>query len=104
MDKLINIVGILRSYVNRCAKCDTGSPCESQITFDDFIDQVDSFAHDAEMPANTDELLLTLTQFEQFLSRLKRMPKSAQAGFVDEHFHFTGNKARITDILRIFER
>ena len=24
MDKLINIVGILRSYVNRCAKCDTG--------------------------------------------------------------------------------
>lgn len=24
MDKLINIVGILCSYVNRCAKCDTG--------------------------------------------------------------------------------
>ncbi len=120
MDKLINIVGILRSYVNRCAKCDTGrkkncpwiaafatsaataiqegathedrafaahenagSPCESQITFDDFIDQVDSFAHDAEMPANTDELILTLTQFEQFLSRLKRMPKSAQAAFTE---------------------
>ena len=96
MDKLINIVGILRSYVNRCAKCDTGrkkncpwiaafatsaataiqegathedralaahenagSPCESQITFDDFIDQVDSFAHDAEMPAKIlDRLLL----------------------------------------------
>ena len=120
MDKLINIVGILRSYVNRCAKCDTGrkqncpwiaafvvpaapavqenatheeralaaheaagSPCENQLTFDDFIDQVDSFAHGAEMPANIDELLLTLTQFEQFLSRLERMPKAARAAFTD---------------------
>ena len=30
--------------------------------------------------------------------------RAQEAGFVDEHFHFTGNKGRIKAILRIFER
>ena len=120
MDNLGNIIGIIRAYVNRCVKCDSGrkgtcpwiaafdtpavqpvpddktredraiaahetagSPCADQITFDDFIDQIDAYATRAEMPQTTDELIETLTLFEQFLSRLSRMPKAAQAAFAD---------------------
>lgn len=123
MDKLINIVGILRSYVNRCAKCDTGrkkncpwiaafatpaataiqetatheekaiaaheaagSPCENQLTLDDFIDQVDAFAQEAEMPQTTADIIDTLTHFEHFLSRLERMPKAQKQAFTDSTF------------------
>lgn len=114
----------MRSYMNRCVKCEggragtcpwtsrfpapeadcvsspepskethedraltlhekAGAPCKDQITLDDFIDQVDEFIHGAILPASTDELLETLTYFEHFLSRLRRLTRNFKPVFND---------------------
>lgn len=60
-----------------------GCPCEQQLTFDDFIDRIDSFASKAKMPENGAELFATLRTLEEFPSRLGRMTKGARLAFAD---------------------
>ncbi len=60
-----------------------GSPCANQITLDDFIDQIDSFTREAILPATEEELLDTLSSFEEFLSRLRRLTKTFRPVFTD---------------------
>ena len=88
MEPLQGILGIVKDYLDRCVKCDTGrqgacpwlqrfqtldpaatedepltpedraiaaqetagSPCSHQITFDELIDQIDTYAATAQMP------------------------------------------------------
>lgn len=120
MEPLLGILGIVKTYLDRCVKCDTGrkgscpwlrsfqtldftastgastpedraiaaqeitgSPCSDQMTFDEFIDQIDSYAASAQMPRDEAELISILTRLETSLTRLKRLPKNYRPAFAD---------------------
>ena len=110
----------MKTYLNRCVKCDTGrqgtcpwlqrfktlqpaatdspltpedraiaaqettgSPCTQQITFDELIDQIDTFAATAQMPRDENELINLLTRLETSLTRLHRLPRNYRPAFTD---------------------
>lgn len=118
MEPLQGILGIVKDYLDRCVKCDTGrqgacpwlqrfqtiqataedeplspedraianqetvgSPCSHQITFDELIDQIDTYAATAQMPRDEAELIHILTRLEISLTRLKRLPKICRPAF-----------------------
>lgn len=120
MEPLLGILEIVKTYLNRCVKCDTGrqgtcswlqrfqfqktadtqesetpedraiaaqetagSPCSNQITFDELIDQIDTYAASAQMPRDEAELISLLTRLETSLTRLKRLPKNYRPAFSD---------------------
>ena len=121
MEPLQGILGIVKDYLDRCVKCDTGrqgacpwlqrfqtldpaatedepltpedraiaaqetagSPCSHQITFDELIDQIDTYAATAQMPRDEAELIHILTRLEISLTRLKRLPKNYRPAFTD---------------------
>lgn len=120
MEPLPGILEIVKTYLNRCVKCDTGrqgtcpwlqrfqalnlptdpapstpedraiaaqeitgTPCSNQITFDELIDQIDTYASTAQMPRDEAELVLILTRLETSLTRLKRLPKIYRPAFTD---------------------
>ena len=120
MEPLSGILEIVKTYLNRCVKCDTGRqgtcpwlqrfqtlqpaasdepqtpedraiaaqetagiPCASQITFDELIDQIDTYATTAQMPRDEAELISLLTRLETSLTRLKRLPKNYRPAFTD---------------------
>ena len=60
-----------------------GAPCKDQLTLDDFMDQIDAFIQGSILPATTDELVSTLISFEQFLTRLRRLPRALRPVFSD---------------------
>ena len=120
MEPLPGILEIVKTYLNRCVKCDTGrqgtcpwlqrfqtlnlptdpapstpedraiaaqeitgTPCSNQITFDELINQIDTYASSAQMPRDEAELVRILTRLETSLTRLKRLPKIYRPAFTD---------------------